>query len=56
VRPLLTVRDRGRHLPRLRRLQLRLDNLESAVNLALVTRYAEIASETPREPRALVLV
>ena len=26
--------------PRLRRLQLQLDNLESAVNLALVTRYA----------------
>jgi hypothetical protein len=39
--------------PRLRRLQLQLDNLESAVNLALVTRYAELASqlsgETPRQ-------
>jgi len=28
--------------PRLRRLQLQLDNLESAVNLVLVTRYAEL--------------
>jgi hypothetical protein len=34
--------------PRLRRLQLQLDNLESAVNLALVTRYAELASQPPR--------
>ena len=32
--------------PRLRRLQLQLDNLESAVNLALVTRYADLG--TPR--------
>ena len=30
--------------PRLRRLQLQLDNLESAVNLALVTRYGWPAS------------
>lgn len=28
--------------PRLRHMQLQLDNLESAVNLALITRYAEI--------------
>jgi hypothetical protein len=35
--------------PRLRRLQLQLDNVESAVNLALVTRYAELASQLPRE-------
>ena len=35
--------------PRLRRLQLQLDNLESAVNLALVTRYAELASQPLRE-------
>jgi hypothetical protein len=35
--------------PRLRRLQLQLDNLESAVNLALVTRYAELGSRPPRE-------
>ena len=40
--------------PRLRRLQLQLDNLESAVNLALVTRYAEArqpaAARGAREP------
>ena len=36
--------------PQLRRLQLQLENLESAVNLALVTRYAEIAGQAPREP------
>jgi hypothetical protein len=35
--------------PRLRRLQLQLDNLESAVNLALVTRYAELGSQSPRD-------
>ena len=35
--------------PRLRRLQLQLDSLESALNLALVTRYAEIGSQLPRE-------
>ena len=36
--------------PRLRRLQLQLDNLESAINLVLVTRYAEIGSQLRREP------
>ena len=36
--------------PRLRRLQLQLDNLESAMNLVVVTRYAEIGSQPPREP------
>lgn len=35
--------------PRLRRLQLQLDNLESAMNLALVTRYAELGSQSPRD-------
>jgi len=35
--------------PRLRRLQLQLDNLESAVNLALVTRYAELSGQSPRD-------
>jgi len=34
--------------PRLRRLQLQLDSLESAVNLVLVTRYAEIGSQPQR--------
>ena len=36
--------------PRLRRLQLQLDNLETAVNLALVTRYAELSAHPRREP------
>jgi hypothetical protein len=35
--------------PRLRRLQQQMDNLESAVNLALVTRYAELSSQPLRE-------
>lgn len=35
--------------PRLRRLQLQLDSLESAINLVLVTRYAEIGSQPQRE-------
>jgi hypothetical protein len=35
--------------PRLRRLQLQLDSLESALNLVLVTRYAEIGSRLPRD-------
>jgi hypothetical protein len=35
--------------PRLRRLQLQLDSLESALNLVLVTRYAEIGSQLPRD-------
>ena len=35
--------------PRLRRLQQQLDTLESAVNLALVTRYAELSSQPLRE-------
>src|ERR1700744_1355999 len=36
--------------PRLRRLQMQLDSLESAINLVLITRYAEMASQPPREP------
>lgn len=36
--------------PQLRRLQLQLDNLESAINLVLVTRYTELSSQPPREP------
>jgi hypothetical protein len=35
--------------PRLRRLQVQLDSLESALNLVLVTRYAEIGSQPQRE-------
>lgn len=36
--------------PRLRRLQLQLENLETAVNLALVTRYAELSARPLPEP------
>ena len=35
--------------PQLRRMQNQLDNIESAVNLALATRYAEL-SQLPRPP------
>jgi hypothetical protein len=31
--------------PRLRRLQTQLDNIEAAINLALVTRYAELSRQ-----------
>jgi hypothetical protein len=41
--------------PRLRRLQLQLDSLESALNLALITRYAEIGSQPAREPASRFL-
>jgi len=36
--------------PRLRRMQAQLDNVETAVNLALVTRYAELSQRPPCEP------
>src|ERR1700753_709646 len=35
--------------PRLRRLQMQLDNLESALNLALITRYTEISNQATRD-------
>jgi hypothetical protein len=35
--------------PRLRRMQGQLDNLETAVNLALVTRYAELSERLPHD-------
>jgi hypothetical protein len=38
--------------PRLRHLQLQLDNLESAINLALMTRYVEL-SESPQRAHTL---
>jgi hypothetical protein len=38
--------------PRLNRIQLQIDTLESAVNLALVTRQAEIPPSGPRQPGA----
>jgi len=33
--------------PRLGRMQVQLDNIESSVNLALVTRHAELAARPP---------
>lgn len=36
--------------PRLQHVQLQLDNLETAINLALVTRYAEISGHLPTTP------
>ena len=36
--------------PRLRRIELQLDNLETAVNLGMVTRYADMASGLQRLP------
>lgn len=35
--------------PRLQRIQLQLDNLEMALNLALVTRYADLTGRLPQE-------
>jgi hypothetical protein len=43
--------------PRLRRIQLQLDNLETSVNLTLVTRYADLAgglSRVPAPPTAVL--
>jgi hypothetical protein len=37
--------------PRLRRLQVQLDNLEAAVNLALMTRYTELSRTPPSDPQ-----
>jgi hypothetical protein len=37
--------------PKLRHIQLQLDNLEAALNLALVTRYTELSNRrSPDEP------
>ena len=36
--------------PRLRRIERQLDNLETAVNLGMVTRYADMASGLHRVP------
>lgn len=37
--------------PRLRRIQLQLDNLETAINLAMMTRYADMAETRLSRPR-----
>ena len=36
--------------PSMRRMRSQLDNLETAVNLALVTRYAELSQAIPPGP------
>jgi hypothetical protein len=36
--------------PKLRRVQVQLDSIESALNLAIMTRYAELSSRSPGEP------
>jgi hypothetical protein len=36
--------------PRLQRMQVQLDTIESAVNLALVTRHAELSTRPPDDP------
>jgi len=36
--------------PALRRMRVQLDNLETAINLELVTRYAELSGQLPRDP------
>ena len=33
--------------PRLKRIQLQLDNIESALNLAIMTRYTELSTRPP---------
>ena len=35
--------------PAMRRMRLQLDNLETAINLALVTRYAELSKQPARD-------
>jgi hypothetical protein len=39
--------------PRLRRIQLQLDNLETALNLTMVTRYADMAGNLSQRPSVL---
>jgi len=36
--------------PKLRRMQAQLDNLEAALNLALVSRYAELSERLSPQP------
>jgi len=39
--------------PRLRRIETQLDNLETALNLALVTRYVDLSAGLTQRPPAL---
>ena len=36
--------------PKLKRMQAQLDNLESALNLAVLSRYAELGERLPSQP------
>jgi len=36
--------------PKLRRVQVQLDNLEAALNLALMSRYADLSKRIPPDP------
>jgi hypothetical protein len=38
--------------PRLKRIQVQLDSLEAALNLAITTRYSELTSRSPIDPPA----
>jgi hypothetical protein len=36
--------------PKLKRVQLQLDNIETQLNLAIMTRYAELSTRAPDDP------
>lgn len=38
--------------PKLKRIQLQLDNIETELNLAISTRYAELTASSPGDPYA----
>jgi hypothetical protein len=38
--------------PKLKRMQLQLDNIETELNLAIATRYAELSGCSPGNPNA----
>lgn len=38
--------------PKLKRMQLQLDNIETELNLAITTRHAELAASSPGVPHA----
>ena len=38
--------------PKLKRMQLQLDNIETELNLAITTRHAELSARPPGDPHA----
>ena len=38
--------------PKLKHMQLQLDNIETELNLAIVTRHAELTARSPASPHA----